>query len=426
MRNTVISTRQLFVPPRIHPCAALMGRLVLPWRLRNVDHVTRVEIDDDSVARLQALAGHRVILCPNHSYEADSVVVFHLSQQLGQYWHFLSAIENFQPPMQGLMLRNIGVYSVIRGAADRRSFRCTQQLLHEGRRWLVIFPEGEIVGQNDVIGEFQPGTVQLSFWVLRAMQATQPQHVLPPIYAVPMAIKYLLTEDVRPAIRQRLARLEQKLGITTYPTDLYDRLAQIGEGVLTTAELEYGLHISGSVIFSDRVQSVKQAILTRVAREVGMVLRPEQTQVEQVRSLLLAIDRVMWVEPAATSYSRQLQVEHQRRVGALYTDLWRVLRFAASFDGYVRETMTWERMVELINLLEWELYGVKHMIGPQTAVIQVGQPLNLTAHFDAYQHNKRVTVNSLTQALEDTVGEMITQLNQRTTPIELLPQPIQA
>ena len=414
---------QLFIPPKFHPFAMLVARMVLPWRLLLADKVTRVEVDEESLERLKTLTGQRVVLCPNHSYEADSVVMFYLSSRLRHFWYFLSALENLLVPVQGLLLRNMGAYSIIRGTIDRPSFHCSRHLLAEGKRWLVIFPEGEIVGQNDVVGEFQPGVAQFSFWALDNLRAANPESELPPIYAVPMAIKYLLSRDVRPVIAQRMARLERKLGLTDYPADIYDRLAQIGQAVLMMAEHEYGIQPAPDILFSDRVLAAKGAILTRVAREVGVVLRPEQSQLDQVRALFNAVDRVMWAEPAKTVYARHLQREHQRRVVALYTDLWRVLRFAATFDGYVRETMTWERLIELINRLEWELYGIQRIIGPLTAVVRIGPHLNVTTYYDAYLRNKRGTLTSVTAELEGAVREMLTELNTRTTPLERLPQP---
>jgi len=412
---------QSFVPPKFHLLALLVARLVLPWRLRHVDHVTRVEIDDASLERLYSLSGQRVVLCPNHSYIADSVVLFHLSRLLKENWCFLSALENFIPPVQGLLLRNVGVYSVIRGMPDMRSYRSSRQLLADGRYRTVIFPEGEIVGQNDVIGEYLPGAAQFGFWALKDLRAANPASALPPVYLVPMAIKYLLPRDVRPEIRRRMARLERKLTLADYPDDLYDRLARIGEAVLTSAEREYGIDPLPDAPFNDRVQAAKQAILDRVAREVGVELRPGQLQLHQIRRLFLAIDRIMWVKPAPTSYARQLQQEHRRRVTALYADLWRVLRFAAAFDGYGRETMTWERMVELINRLEWELCGVQRWIGPQTAAVRVGPPIDLAPLFEAYLQRKRGMVEEVTQELENAVRALLLDLNRRARPLALAP-----
>ena len=45
----------------------------------------------------------------------------------------------------------------------RHSFQKTRQILAEGNRWLVIFPEGQTVWQNDTVMPFQPGVVQLAF-----------------------------------------------------------------------------------------------------------------------------------------------------------------------------------------------------------------------------------------------------------------------
>jgi 1-acyl-sn-glycerol-3-phosphate acyltransferase len=416
---------QPFIPPHFQPFAQQVARLVLPFRLRYQDKVTRIEIDEESRARLRALDGQRAMLCPNHSYQADAVVLYQLSLLLRQPWYYLSALENFLAPVQGWLLRNVGVYSVVRGTMDRPSFRCTRQLLAKGDHPVVIFPEGEIVGQNDIINVFQPGVAQFAFWALEDLLAANPQSALPPIYAAPITIKYLLPGDVRPILAQRMALMERKLNLTNPRTDLYDRLAKIGEAVLTIAEREYGLTPAAGSLFNDRVQAAKAAILARVAREVNVTFHAGQTQVDQVRLLFNAIDVITRATPAKATYARKLQREHQRRVSALYVDLWRVLRFAATFDGYTPARMTQERLMELTNRLEWEVLGSLRWAGPMIAVVHVDEPMNLTDYFAAYQRDKRGTVAAVTDRLAGAVREKLTELNARMTLLDRLEQTVQ-
>ncbi len=408
-----------FIPPHFDPFALLVARLVLPLRLRGADRVTRLEIDDASAARLRALHGQRVMLCPNHSYQADAVVLYALSLLLRQQWYYLSALENFFPPLQGWLLRNVGAYSVVRGTMDLPCFRCTRRLLAAGEHPVVIFPEGEIVGQNDVIGAFQPGVAQFAFWALDELRAAS-QGPLPPVYAAPVTMKYLLPGDVRPALARRMALMERKLNLTDPRTDLYDRLGKIGEAVLAIAEREYGLTPAPGGLFNDRVQAAKAAILARVAREVNVTLRPDRTTIDHVRMLFNAVDRITRAAPAPTAYARKLQREHQRRVSALYVDLWRVLRFAAAFDGYNPDRLTQERLMELTNRLEWEVLGSLRWVGPMTAVVHVGEPINLTAYYDEYRRDRQAALAMATHRLAAAIQEKLTELNARMTPLAAL------
>ncbi|OPZ83223.1 MAG: Acyltransferase [bacterium ADurb.Bin429] len=405
-----------FIPPHFDPFALFVARLVLPLRLRGGDRVTRLEIDDTSLARLRALHGQRVMLCPNHSYQADAVVLYALSLMVRQQWYYLSALENFLPPLQGWLLRNVGAYSVVRGTMDLSCFRCTRHLLTAGAHPIVIFPEGEIVGQNDVIGAFQPGVAQFAFWALDDLRAGE--RTLPPVYAAPVTMKYLLPGDVRPALARRMALMERKLNLTDPRSDLYDRLGKIGEAVLAIAEREYDLTPATGALFNDRVQAAKVAILARVAREVNVTLRPDRTTVDHVRMLFNAIDRITRAVPAPTAYARKLQREHQRRLNALYVDLWRVLRFAATFDGYNPEHLTQERLMELTNRLEWEILGSLRWVGPMTAIVHVGDPINLTDYYDGYRGNKHAALAVATRQLATAIQEKLTELNGRMTPMD--------
>ena len=71
---------------------------------------------------------------------------------------------------------------------DRQSFATTRQILVEGKRWLVVFPEGEAVGQNSIVIPFQPGVIQLAFKAYEEAAKIEPTTSL---YCVPMAIRYV-------------------------------------------------------------------------------------------------------------------------------------------------------------------------------------------------------------------------------------------
>lgn len=409
-----------FYPPRHNALVSFITRaLALPLLMRYWNKVVRVEFVGDSLDTLATLKGQRVVLCPNHPSRPDSDLAVYLSWLLRDHWNYLAAREVFDPPPQGWFLQQLGAYSVIRGTRDGESFRMTRQLLAAGKKWLVLFPEGETCGQNDTIMPFQPGIVQFAFWALEDLQATNPQSSLPPLYVVPIALKYIFIDDMQATLDHALTRLERTVGIAEQGSkDLYRRLCHVGEAVLVTAEREYGVQPPANASFDTRVQVVKEVIVSKVAADVGVVLRPEQPLLESIRALFNAVDRIVQEEPAATGYARQLQRQHQQHVNALYEDLWRALRFVATYDGYVRETMTVERFVEIITRLEWEVFGVVRWRGPRKVMIQVGTPIDVSAQWEAYRQDKRGTVATLIGRLEGEVRAMVTALAQaHATPL---------
>ena len=91
----------------------------------------------------------------------DPTVVFLLSKQISQPFYYMAARETFDKGKLGgirsYVMQRLGVYSVVRGTADRNAFRTTRQILVEGKWPLVIFGEGEISRQNDTVMRFERG-----------------------------------------------------------------------------------------------------------------------------------------------------------------------------------------------------------------------------------------------------------------------------
>ncbi len=404
-----------FYPPRNHRFVTwLAADVLLPLMLRYWDKVVRVELDQGSVERLQALRSQRVVLCPNHPTRVEPDIAVYLSRIMHDEWNYMAAREVFDPPPIGWLLQRLGGYSVVRGTRDTDAFRTTRQLLAEGKRWLVLFPEGETLGQNDTLGLFQSGVVQFAFWALEDLAK---QGTYPSLYLAPVAIKYVFLSDQRAELARTLARLERKLAIADTQGDLYARLRRVGEEVLATAERKYGECPAEDATFNNRVQHMKEVIVGKVAKELGVTMRPEVALLERIRALFNAVDRIVQEEPAGNDYERRLQNERQQHARGLYHDLWRALRFVVTFDGYVRETMTMERFMELVIRLETEVFGRSRWRGPRKAVVQVGAPIDLTARWEEYQADKRGTVTTVTRELEHAVRAMLHELSRHSTPL---------
>ena len=148
--------------------------------------VTEIEISDADLQKLRALKGQRCLVAPSHSGGYEPHIIMYLSKLLDDIYNYVAAVETFeQSPINRWMMPRLGVYSIIRGAVDRPSFSMTRQLLAEGKRWLVIFPEGQAIWQNSTIVPFQPCVFQLAFKSLEDAKKTDEQAHL---VCIPMAI----------------------------------------------------------------------------------------------------------------------------------------------------------------------------------------------------------------------------------------------
>ncbi|MFQ5930290.1 MAG: 1-acyl-sn-glycerol-3-phosphate acyltransferase [Acidobacteriota bacterium] len=388
--------------------------------LRLVPKTGAIEVNEEDLKRLRKLKGQRVVLTPSHSGGFEPYLLFHLSKLLNEEFNYLATKEVFEGrPLRGWFAQRLGVYSIVRGTPDRSSFHMTRRLLVEGMRWLVIFPEGHTCWQNDTVMPFQQGVTQFAFW---AYEDLAKQGDLSPLYFVPVAVKYIYLQDMRREIDSTLQRLERTLFSTENPQSLmlYERLRRVGEVVLNTIEREYNIRPAKGAGLNERVQHMKELIVSRVAAALGISLRSEQPLLDRIRDLFNAVDRITYSEAEGSEYERQLHHYRQEKAQGLYDDLWRVLRFIALYEGYVRETLTAERFLDVLGLLELEVFGRKTIRGPRKAAMSVGEPLNLMPYYQSYQRDKRTTLQEVTTSLESSVRQLLTKLSCMTKAIERL------
>lgn len=403
--------------PRLHAfhepgdsalCHAIL-RVLLPLSFRFQMKLGGIEIEPSELALLRNLKGERCLLLPSHCGGFEPPIVLKLARILGMKFNYLAAVETFdRSRFNAWFMRGIGAYSVIRGAADRPSFLMTKRLLVEGRRWLVIFPEGHSVWQNDTVIPFQQGVLQLAF---KAYEEVAAERATPSLRCIPLAIKYVYREDMRLAMDAALQRLEGALFAEPPPPAApYERLRRVGERILAANERKHQVTAGAQDSLDLRIERLKELALREVESQLGLVPRADQTPLDRIRALFVSADQIVQAEPAASAYERRLLSERQRAVSLLYDDLWRMLQFVAIYGGYVREARTVERFMDMLGLLEMEVFGVRRFYGKRRAVLSVGEPVDLKDRFAAYRENKRKEVHALTLDLEHSVRAMLTSM----------------
>lgn len=127
----------IFRPPKNNHLIIGMAKFILPLIMRVVTKVEDVEVRGDGIERLRKFSDKRVILSPNHPEGIEPYILFYLSRALDKEFNFLAAKEVFEQPQQAgwllqwlggysWFLQRLGVYSIVRGTADRSSFRMTR------------------------------------------------------------------------------------------------------------------------------------------------------------------------------------------------------------------------------------------------------------------------------------------------------------
>jgi 1-acyl-sn-glycerol-3-phosphate acyltransferase len=399
-----------FYPPKTSPLVVRLVKQWLPRAMRRQLKVTEVEISDEDLTRLKELKGKRCLLTPSHSGGYEPHIILHLSKLTDDIFNFVAAIEVFeQAPINRWLMPRLGCYSITRGALDRPSFAMTRQLLAEGKRWLVIFPEGHAIWQNSILAPFQQGVMQLAF---RAFEDATEADAAAHLYCVPIAIKYVYLEDMHDEIDASLARLRGGLAMpaSTKKRSRYEQLREIAEAVLVVNEKVHHVKSDASMPMNDRIQNLKELVTAKLERQLDIVPTGRQTLLDRIRALFNAVDRTIYEEASASVYEQRMWQERRQIGHSLYEDLWRLLQFVAIYDGYVRESMTVERFMDVLCLLEMEVFKKRRIWGPRKACVRVGEPIDLREHATAYADDKRGVVQNVNSMLESRVQEMLHEM----------------
>ncbi len=401
-----------FRPPQDNALVIGLCKLFLPQILKYRCHDIELQIAGDGLERFKQLRGKQTMICPNHSYRHDPEVMFAFSCMADEAFNFVAAREifDYNNGWNGKLCQSIGCYSVVRGAADRESFKTTKNILAHGKKKLVLFPEGEISWQNENLLPLETGACQLSFWALDELRKTKPDE---PVYVLPIALKYTYKKNIVKQLEQVISKLELRLDIKSHSDDsLYLRVRACSMKVLEALERQYNVKGSLTATMNDRLTAVKEAVLKAMAEVLDVDLPPlKSSYLDWVRVLRNGMDDFIYGDTKDMSaYERQIHEERAHKVRNYYRDLDRVVGFIAIYDGYLVPPATQERIANVIEMLEGEVFGEKTVKGPRLVTIDVGQPINLADRYDEYKKTKKPVIESVTSDLSRQIHGMLDTL----------------
>jgi hypothetical protein len=349
--------------------------------------------------------------------------MFLFSMIVKEDFNYIAAREVFdwEHGLNGWLLQHVGAYSVVRGAADRESFKMTRKVLSEGKKKLVLFPEGEISRQNDTLMALESGATQLTFWGVEELQKkiSKPDERIEPLYLTPIALKYIFDADIRPALRKTLTMLENRLGLNNSSGDFYPRLRAISAKLLATMEQEYGLKATAEATTNDRIQTLRKHILNSIAAQLHIALPPNAKPLECVRILRNAMDEFVYIDDTIKSeYHRKIHEEKAATIKGFYRDLDRVVNFIVIYEGYFREQNTQERFADVLERLETEVIGGDPSTkGSRRVLIDVGESINMSERYADYKKDKKAVLNEITDQIADQITKMLVKLDSHRSPL---------
>ena len=416
-----------FYPPKENKLLIKFAKFILPWALKSIYKIEKIEIDINDIEKLKSLKGKRVILCPNHPTTNDPILMFYLSKLIDHNFNYLAAWDIFvETPLRGYFIQQLGAYSIIRGTIDNNSFKKTIEIIKEGKNFLVIFPEGDTCGLNDYLMPFQTGVIQLAFWALDELIKDNSQNDSN-LFIIPIAIRYKYLKPMKKEIETILTNIEKKLKIYDPKLKMhdpknnlldfyYERLMKISEKLLNSTEKYYNLKSNTNLPFNERLQKIKEFIINKIANYLDIKFKPDMNLLDKIRLLFNTINTIVYdnanlnrnnFENEISEYERKLYQEKKQELKSFIDDLNRVWRFVAVYEGYIKEKMNDERFLEILKRIEWEVFGKEKSYGPLKAILKLGKEINLKDYYQDYKANKRKCIENLIQLLENQIKEML-------------------
>ncbi|WP_099241046.1 1-acyl-sn-glycerol-3-phosphate acyltransferase [Synechococcus sp. BDU 130192] len=377
-----------FFPTQTEPMLVRLVQSIAYW-VGRFKYQLKLRVSEADLGKIRDLGDARVIFMPNHPTFDDGLVLFLLSAQLGEIFHYLVAYENFTAQLAGF-LQKMGCYSIRRGLGDRRSIAHTLDLLKQERSRMVIFPEGGCSFQNDAIMPFRTGAIQLPMQAMLAIAKQEGQ--FPPCYLVPISIKYRYLKAPELIIQQSLKTLEQKLEITPSDPEPYGRLRGVAQVVMQQLEAEYNLTPAADDDWNDRIERIRNRALSLCETELGLNFPEDFPLRERVYKM-----QALLIEKADGEMALDLDTYE-----ALYQTTVRLLNFDAIYDGYVGDHPSPERFIDTLTRLEREVFRVEIPApkGLHEGWLRVGTPINLQDYVAQYKGDRQGTLQQLTDAMQ--------------------------
>jgi 1-acyl-sn-glycerol-3-phosphate acyltransferase len=386
----------LFRPPHMDSWVRPLG-----LRLNREIHLGRKyrirKLLDHGFERIEELCegGHSVLLAPNHSDHSDPHVIMEVLRRHGLKSYFMGAREIFEVNrLSTWALQSMGVFSVDRDGPDLSSIKTAISLLARGGDPLVMFPEGEIYHHHRRLDPLNEGVASI---LLKAAGRLDEGRKA---WLVPVALSFVHDASVEETFRDRLSRLEDRIGWLPKPAMATDaRILRLATGVLALKETEY-LGLAGCGSIQERLSQLCENLLSLVEghypRDARAITPPER-----VRALRFRIRRrLLDMEHPPTSVERSDLLEDLDRV-------FTALQAHSYIGDYLTVVPTLDRSAEMIMKLEEDLLGFPNYLVDRCATVTAGDPIAVSDLLASGEIQVKGGAIPLTQMLETRLSDLL-------------------
>jgi 1-acyl-sn-glycerol-3-phosphate acyltransferase len=395
MQQVVIEKPYRFVPPHR---GTWWPALIRDFSLHAI-HLRRAEgvvaYECRHLERLQASldAGHGILLAPNHSRNADPLVLGWLCRELHCLIYAMASWHLFnQGWFYAWAIRKMGGFSVNRETIDRQAINTAIEILETAERPLAIFPEGAVTRTNDRLHALLDGVA----FIARTAAKRRAKRSGGKVVVHPIGIKYRFGGDLRASVAPVLGEIEHRFTWPTNPDEpLLDRIARIGQALLCLKEIEYfGRAQQGT--FHGRIERLIDRLLGPLEAE-WLGARQSGQVVPRVKALRMKLLPDM-IE------GRVDEAERRRRWRHL-SDVYLAQQVSCYPPDYLTEYFSADRLLETVERFEEDLTDRVRVHGSLKAIIEIDEPIEVSPERD-----RTAAVDPLMAALEARLGAMLARL----------------
>ena len=377
--------------PKLSPLWIRCWRPLRRYYQRHTHRLMEVEVRGLEQLRAIVDDGAGVLITPNHSTHADSVVLYAASDELGIPFYVMAAWQVFHYGgwFKRMIMRQHGTFSVDREGTDLTALRQAREILEKKSNPLVIFPEGEVYHTNQQVTPFREGPAAIALMAARKSDR--------PVFCVPCAMRYEYTKDPTPELLVLMDELEQAMFWRPRPQlPLPARIYHLAEAMLALKEIEFlGKTSSGRT--PERIAQLMECVLVPLEERYG-IERRDMTVPERVKVL----------RQRAVQELGKLEEHHPDRESWYndLNDLFLVIQ-AFSYPGdYVAKEPSIERIAETLDKFEEDVLGRESATvrGERRATVTFGAPIEALG-----DRASGMTGESLSNQLEASLQSMLVQ-----------------
>jgi 1-acyl-sn-glycerol-3-phosphate acyltransferase len=371
MQKIIIERPYEFIPPHRGtwwPSFIQLTQLYAK-HLRSKEGVESFEIRDADRLRASLKAGHGILLTPNHCRTADPLVMGWLARNVGTHVFALASWHLFnQDKFSAWAIHKMGGFSIYREGIDRPAMNTAINILDSAERPLIIFPEGTTSRTNDRLQALLDGVA----FIARSAAKKRTKRGAGPVVIHPIALKYLLLDDLDAAIRPVLAEIEHRFTWQEHDEmSTYDRIIKIGRTLLCLKEIEH----------FGRVQEGR--VHERAQRLIDALLHPHEVEwlggtqaghvVPRIKNLRMKIVPDM--------IKGSIDDKERDRRWRILSDIYLAQQVSSYPPDYLNEP-TAERLFETVERYEEDLMDSVRVHGRLKVIIQVGEAIEVPPERD--------------------------------------------